>query len=96
MRALLAVTLGGQLIRSGPYSRSRNPQYVGTCVYLASLAILSGSHLSVIACLPAALWFLEAPFVEEPWLAERYGEEYEEYRRAVPRYFGVARSSSAS
>src|SRR6516165_10810212 len=29
--------LGGQLIRSGPYRWSRNPQYVGLCAYLASL-----------------------------------------------------------
>jgi protein-S-isoprenylcysteine O-methyltransferase Ste14 len=28
--------LGGRLIRSGPYRWSRNPQYVGTCAYLAS------------------------------------------------------------
>jgi protein-S-isoprenylcysteine O-methyltransferase Ste14 len=83
-------TLGlqGRLIRTGPYRWSRNPQYVGTCLYLASLVLLSGSHLAAIGCLAVAGWFLTAPFIEEPWLAERYGEAYAAYRREVPRFVG--------
>lgn len=84
-------TLGleGTLIRGGPYRWSRNPQYVGTCLYLASLVLLSGSHLAAIGCAAVAAWFLAAPFIEEPWLAERYGAEYAAYRRAVPRFVGL-------
>ncbi len=78
--------LGGSLIRSGPYRWSRNPQYVGTCLYLGSLVLLSGSHLAGIACVAVALWFLATPFVEEPWLAEQLGDEYLEYCRSVPRF----------
>lgn len=78
----------GRLIRSGPYRWSRNPQYVGACAYLASLVLLSGNHLAAIACLAVAPWFLVTPFVEEPWLAERYGDEYREYCRNVPRFLG--------
>jgi protein-S-isoprenylcysteine O-methyltransferase Ste14 len=87
----LQTTLGleGRLIRTGPYRWSRNPQYVGTCVYLASLALLSGSHLAAIAGFAVAVWFLVTPFVEEPWLAERFGEEYAQYCREVPRFLGV-------
>ena len=80
--------LGGGLVRSGPYRWSRNPQYVGTCAYLVSLLLLSGSHFSAIACAAVALWFLATPFVEEPWLAEEFGDEYAEYCRAVPRFLG--------
>jgi protein-S-isoprenylcysteine O-methyltransferase Ste14 len=85
----IQTTLGvqGRLIRTGPYRWSRNPQYVGACLYLASLVLLSGSHLAAIGCLAVASWFVATPFVEEPWLAERYGAEYEAYRRAVPRFF---------
>jgi protein-S-isoprenylcysteine O-methyltransferase Ste14 len=93
-RALsVETTLGvrGPLIRSGPYRFSRNPQYVGTCIYLASLALLSGSHLVAIAALAIGLWFLATPFVEEPWLAAQYGAEYEAYCREVPRFLGVRR-----
>jgi protein-S-isoprenylcysteine O-methyltransferase Ste14 len=83
-------TLGvqGPLIRSGPYRWSRNPQYVGAACYLVSLVLLSGSHLAAIACLAVTAWFLATPFVEEPWLAERYGDAWREYRRSVPRFFG--------
>jgi protein-S-isoprenylcysteine O-methyltransferase Ste14 len=80
--------LGRQLIRSGPYRWSRNPQYVGVCAYLASLTILSGSLLTGIACGAISFWFLMATFAEEPWLAQHFGGEYEEYRRAVPRFLG--------
>jgi protein-S-isoprenylcysteine O-methyltransferase Ste14 len=84
--------LGGPLVRRGPYRFSRNPQYVAVCAYLASLTLLSGSHLAAIACLAVALWFLATPFAEEPWLAERFGAAYEEYRREVPRDLGLPRS----
>jgi len=81
--------LGGQLIRSGPYRWSRNPQYVGACAYLASFTLLSGSLLTGIACLAIAVWHLMVPFAEEPWLAQQFGAEYEEYRRTVPRFLGL-------
>ncbi|HEY8154776.1 MAG TPA: isoprenylcysteine carboxylmethyltransferase family protein [Myxococcota bacterium] len=86
----IQTTLGasGGLIRSGPYRWSRNPQYVGACCYLISLVLLSGSHLTAIGCLAVAAWFIVTPFVEEPWLAERFGDEYQEYRRSVPRFLG--------
>jgi len=48
--------LGGQLIRSGPYRWSRNPQYVGLCAYLASLTLLS-------LCLPGSpAWLFPCGF----------------------------------
>jgi protein-S-isoprenylcysteine O-methyltransferase Ste14 len=85
----------GALIRSGPYRFSRNPQYLGTCLYLASLAILSGSHLAAIGALAVGLWFVATPFVEEPWLAAHYGADYAAYCREVPRFFGVRRRLGA-
>jgi protein-S-isoprenylcysteine O-methyltransferase Ste14 len=91
-------TLGvqGNLVRSGPYGWSRNPQYLGACFYLASLVVLSGSYRTAIGGLAVGLWFLATPFVEEPWLAERYGAEYEAYCKAVPRFFSFRRLRGAS
>lgn len=82
-------TLGlqGNLIRSGPYRWSRNPQYLGVCLYLASLVFLSGSILTAIGCLAVGLWFVATPFVEEPWLAKRFGAEYQAYCKTVRRFF---------
>jgi protein-S-isoprenylcysteine O-methyltransferase Ste14 len=81
----------GQLVRSGPYRWSRNPQYLGSCLYLASLVLLGGSYATAAGCLAVGLWFAATPFVEEPWLAEQFGVEYEAYRREVPRFFGLQR-----
>jgi protein-S-isoprenylcysteine O-methyltransferase Ste14 len=96
-RALsVAATLGvrGPFVRSGPYRFSRNPQYLGACLYLAALVVLSGSQLAGVGGLAVAAWFLATPFVEEPWLAEKYGAAYEAYRRAVPRFFGRDRGTA--
>jgi protein-S-isoprenylcysteine O-methyltransferase Ste14 len=98
-RALsIPTTLGlpGAFIRSGPYRFSRNPQYLGTCVYLAALFVLSGSHVTAVGCLAVGLWFLATPFVEESWLAARYGAEYEAYRSAVPRFLGLRQLRAAA
>ena len=88
--------LGDRLIRTGPYRWSRNPQYVGTCAYLASLVLLSGSHLAAIASLAVGFWFAVTPFIEEPWLAKRYGEHYVRYCAEVPRFLGFRTSGSAA
>ncbi len=89
LRVQATLGLRGQLVRSGPYRWSRNPQYVGTCFYLAALALLGGGQLTAIACLAASTSFVLAPFAEEPWLAEQFGLAYEEYRRSTPRFVGV-------
>ena len=86
----------GSLVRNGPYRWSRNPQYLGTCIYLTSLVLLSGSWFTAIGCLSIGLWFLASPFVEEPWLAEQLGAEYEAYRTEVPRFFGLRRMLAAA
>jgi protein-S-isoprenylcysteine O-methyltransferase Ste14 len=88
--------LGGRLVRSGPYRWSRNPQYVAVCLYLASLVALSGSLRTAIGCAAVAAWFLLAPFIEEPWLAQRHGADYEAYRREVPRFLGFPRPGGAA
>jgi protein-S-isoprenylcysteine O-methyltransferase Ste14 len=85
--------LGGPLVRGGPYRYSRNPQYVGACAYLGGLALLSGSGVALVACLGGMLWYLLAPFAEEPALRARFGREYEEYCRDVPRFLGRPRRS---
>lgn len=80
--------LKGEFITSGPYQYSRNPQYVGDVSILFGYIILTNSKLVAITGVLGACWFLLAPFVEEPWLKNRFGEKYEEYLEKVPRYMG--------
>ena len=83
--------LEGNFIKSGPYQHTRNPQYVGFIVVIAGYSILANSWMTWILGLMGALLFAFTPFVEEPWLADRFGEEYEGYMRSVPRYFGKSK-----
>lgn len=81
--------LRGGLRTDGWYRYSRNPQYVGYLVATVGYALFVAAPLAVALCgLYAALW-VSFPRAEEPWLRERFGEEYDRYAASVPRYVGV-------
>lgn len=76
------------LVTQGPYSVIRNPMMYGVGSILVGLAFWLGS---------VGLWFGFALFVlfvrwfvrayEEPDMERRFGEEYREYCRHVPRWW---------
>ena len=76
-----------RLIVQGIYRHVRNPMISGGICILFGEAILAAS-------LPLIGWFLSfvvvnavyIPLVEEPGLVKRFGEDYETYRRNVPRW----------
>lgn len=77
---------GGALLTEGPYRLIRHPRYVevalGTLAY-AAFANYAGAWIVALATIP----LLHVVVVlEERELAQRFGEEYEEYRARVPRY----------
>ena len=76
-------------IDSGLYRFSRNPQYVLYSISFLSLAVLVASIKGAILLSLLAAWYLLAPFPEEKWLENKYGEAYREYKSKVPRYIGV-------
>jgi protein-S-isoprenylcysteine O-methyltransferase Ste14 len=85
--------LGGELVSRGPYRCSRNPEYVGDIALILGYALVCNSALVLASALLGAAWFLLAPFAEEPWLRERFGPEYDAYRRNVPRFLGFPHST---
>jgi protein-S-isoprenylcysteine O-methyltransferase Ste14 len=76
-----------RLVVRGVYRRVRNPMISGVFSVLLGEAALLGSP-------PVLLWFLIVfavnavyiPLIEERGLSERFGEEYLDYRRNVPRW----------
>lgn len=83
----------GELMTSGPYRFSRNPQIVGWGLALlgASLAGRSGAAL----LLTATFFFvhrLHAP-IEERHLERTFGEQYRRYRANVPRFLSLPTKS---
>jgi protein-S-isoprenylcysteine O-methyltransferase Ste14 len=77
-----------RLVVGGLYRYVRNPMYVAVTTTIVGQALLLGRPgLLVYAGL---FWLTVAAFVhgyEEPTLSERYGEQYAEYRRAVPAWW---------
>jgi protein-S-isoprenylcysteine O-methyltransferase Ste14 len=85
-RAILG--LGDRLVTWGPYRYTRNPQYIGDCLLALSYMVLTNSWMAGVIGILGVILNLMAPHTEEPWLEERFGEDYREYKRRVPRFFG--------
>lgn len=75
------------LVVEGPYRYVRHPMITGVAATLAAQALFLGSW-------PTAAWFaafvainaLYLPLKEEPDLIARFGEDYRDYMRHVPRW----------
>ena len=81
--------LGGELVTTGPYQYSRNPQYVGTIPVVLGYAIICNSALAFVTALLMSASFILVPFAEESWCRENLGAAYEVYAAKVPRFFGL-------
>jgi protein-S-isoprenylcysteine O-methyltransferase Ste14 len=76
-----------RLVVVGPYRHVRNPMISGVLAVVLGEAALFGS-------VPLLVWFgavfavnaVYFPLVEEPDLRKRFGEDYEAYCAAVPRW----------
>ncbi len=76
------------LVVGGLYRFVRNPMYIAVVSAIVGQALLLGQPgLFWYAAIAGAAMFAFARWVEEPMLLERFGAEYEEYRRAVPGWW---------
>lgn len=84
--------VGDTLITAGPYAWVRNPMYLGTVIGVVAFAGMSGLWYAVYAVAVAMpIVYGGALRYEEAFLAARFGEEYQRYRRAVPRLLPTPR-----
>lgn len=83
-------TVGGTyLITSGPFAHVRNPLYLGNMLMYTGIGIMSMAlfpWLQIVALVWFAVQYRLIVAGEEEYLAGRFGAEYEEYRRQVPRF----------
>lgn len=91
-RAYCSAYIGGRkndtVIKDGPFSVVRNPLYVFSFIAMCGVGLQSGM-LTVLIILVTS-FMLYYPFVvakEEIFLHHKFGEAYETYARAVPRWF---------
>jgi len=76
----------GQLVTGGIFSMSRNPIYVAFDLLFIAVFLMNGTWFFLIFALLAIFAVHMQTLREEKFLAQRYGEEYERYRRKTPRY----------
>jgi steroid 5-alpha reductase family enzyme len=83
----------GKLISTGIYARIRHPRYMEVMLFTAAYAFFAnyvGVYVAAVLSVPAIYLVV---VLEERELRDRFGVEYEEYCRRVPRFFPLRASS---
>lgn len=76
-----------KLIVTGPYAYVRNPMLSGVfCVLFAEALFFQSQELLIYTLIFIAINAVYFPLSEEKGLLKRYGEDYAEYKRNVPRF----------
>ena len=80
------LTVGApSLVTSGPYAWVRNPLYAGNGIMGLGWSVMAGlAWCAVFAVIYFALYCLVIIRYEEKFVSERFGGEYERYRRSTP------------
>ena len=78
------------LVVDGPNRLTRNPMYLGLTGLLLARAIARRSPSALIP-LAGFVWLIDRHQIpaEEKALEERFGQDYLDYKEAVPRWLGV-------
>jgi protein-S-isoprenylcysteine O-methyltransferase Ste14 len=77
-----------KLASAGPYAHTRNPLYGGSFLIAAGALIMARSvSLAVLFVLLAVPLYMTVMAREERALEEKFGEEFQRYRQAVPLFF---------
>jgi protein-S-isoprenylcysteine O-methyltransferase Ste14 len=75
------------VVRGGAYGVVRNPMYVANLAILLGEALVFHSwRVAAWAAVALAAFHLFVVAYEEPTLARLFGDDYEEFRRRVPRW----------
>jgi protein-S-isoprenylcysteine O-methyltransferase Ste14 len=78
----------GRLVVGGLYRFVRNPMYLAVLAAIAGQALLFVQPTLLLYGAAVAVAFVVfVRFYEEPTLQRTFGDEYEEYRRAVPGWW---------
>jgi protein-S-isoprenylcysteine O-methyltransferase Ste14 len=74
---------GHELITGGPYAVVRHPIYTGLLVALTGTAMAIGELRALLAVAIASFAFWRKLLLEEQWMREQFGEQYQAYCRRV-------------
>jgi protein-S-isoprenylcysteine O-methyltransferase Ste14 len=77
------------VVETGVFAISRNPLYLGSAIVILGIALAMNilwTLVTLIASIIVCHYVLIIP--EEKYLAEKFGEEYENYTATVHRWLG--------
>ncbi len=77
---------GAAMLADGPYRRTRNPLYLGTMLHTFGIAVLMPPSGALFTITLIWIFQIRLALAEEPFLAERFGQPYLDYKAAVPRF----------
>lgn len=77
-----------RLVVSGPFGYVRNPLYVGNMLLYTGFGVMANIPWLIVLTLA---WFIFQYWMivsrEEEFLAGKFGQEYDAYRKSVPKFF---------
>ena len=82
----------GKLLTTVIYSYTRNPIYSAFTILSLGLILIANNYYLLI--LPIIYWLfltILMIYTEEKWLSEKFGKEYEEYKKNVNRCIPIKR-----
>ncbi len=80
---------GTYLISNGPFAYVRNPLYVGNMLLYAGVGVMSMALYPWLLIVAVVWFYIQYSLIvsqEEEYLGQRFGEEFEEYKRGVGRF----------
>jgi protein-S-isoprenylcysteine O-methyltransferase Ste14 len=87
LRIVAGLGADHKLVRSGPYSLVRHPIYTSMLVVICATAVIIAPWTLFLGSLILFVVGTEIRVrTEEKLLASQFGEEFQEYKRAVPAY----------
>ena len=79
-----------ELVTTGIYQWSRNPQYLGWFLVLLGISLIGSSGLALLYTMIGIILFhFYITRIEEPYLGRIFGEKYIQYKSRTPRYIGL-------
>jgi protein-S-isoprenylcysteine O-methyltransferase Ste14 len=76
----ISVKENHQLIQTGPYAIVRHPIYSGLLLAIVGTALAQGEWRGVLAALLMLISFWRKLTVEERWMLDAFGNQYQRYR----------------
>jgi protein-S-isoprenylcysteine O-methyltransferase Ste14 len=75
-----------QLVTKGIYAQTRHPQYLGFLLLTAGIDVLWVTFSTLLLWPILVFLYYRLAKEEEQKMEEKFGEEYREYKKSVPRF----------